>query len=239
MRSGPILAMMLAAALMTGCETEVEEGDTIELSAVIKQATLQNDPWEGVEGCVADTDNCATSDSDGLLALDVAASSDVELVLTGDADFYPHVIGFGTGDSDDEFALNAALESNFKLQMDRVDVVLDTEIDRDKGFLLLNARNARGDMDADVAGVTATISPDSGTQVLYSDEMGLISDDTQTSSHGQVAVFELPIGSYTLTLSHATRTCTAWVSWPGDADNQVRVPIREGHVTQASAACPE
>jgi len=42
-----------------------------------------------------------------------------------------------------------------------------------------------------------------------------------------------------MTLSHATRTCTAWVAWPGDAENQVRVPIREGYVTQASAACVE
>lgn len=32
---------------------------------------------------------------------------------------------------------------------------------------------------------------------------------------------------------------TAWIGWTSDADDQVRVPIRDGHVTQASAAGPE
>jgi len=77
------------------------------------------------------------------------------------------------------------------------------------------------------------------TPPVYTNTFGLPSDDTETSDAGAIFWADLPTGTYTMPLSHATRTCTHWLSWPGSGDNEVRVPVREGFHTQASIACPE
>jgi hypothetical protein len=236
-RHRPLAA--LSIVLLLGCPTTEEPAPTADVNLELVHYSLENEPWEGVEICVEDGEACATSDADGLATVAAPQDAEVVLILEGDATFPDHVLPVTTTDEAQDVTLFTGTVDLIDQIFETAEGVLGTTLDGSLGTLAINARGGIGDMEHDVAGVTATLDPADGTPAVYTNEFGLPSDDIETSSAGAILFYDLPTGTYTVSLSHATRTCEAWLAWPGDSSGEVRVPVREGYYTQASVACPE
>ena len=202
------------------------------LTATVTEAPSLNDlfggrPLEGVELCEADTTNCATTDVLGLVQIMVPADQEVTYTVSKDG-YVPYAIGDVSEPPSIGSTWPMISDSLMAEEAERVGFTWPS----DDGLVALAAFPLH-------AGVTWTID-DETTTVYYMDEDGWAQTDlTETTSFGRGGFYDATVGVREVDFGGAVANCTPAIAWPGDSENQIRVPARAGHIGYGSMECDE
>lgn len=192
-------------------------------------------PLEGAEVCVADTSNCNTSDSEGMVMLDVPANSELELLVTAEG-YGPTLTPLTTSEDDVDGQVTPLLT-------DEVLTVLAGALGTPyppggDGLIAVSVLTEPiTAQDNGIAGVTLT--PDSSATVYYLDENEIPRTDigATTEPSGAGGLIEVAPGTWELTLGGTASNCAVVSGWPGSDSTTVRLPVRAGHITQGFVTC--
>jgi hypothetical protein len=182
-------------------------------------------PLEGVEVCEADTTNCATTDASGVAQIMVPANQEITYTISKDG-FAPYAIGDVSEPPSIGSTWPMISDALMMAEGERVGFTWPT----DDGLLPLAAFPLQ-------AGVTWAID-DETTTVYYMDEACLAQTDlTATTSNGRGGFYDVSAGVREIDFGGAASNCTPAIAWPGNAANQIRVPVRAGHFAYGSMNC--
>lgn len=62
---------------------------------------------------------------------------------------------------------------------------------------------------------------------------------TATTSVGRGGFYDVTTGMREVQYGGAITTCTPGIAWPGTGANQIRVPVRDGHISYGSMSCDQ
>ena len=81
---------------------------------------------------------------------------------------------------------------------------------------------------------------DETTTVYYMDEDSVAQADlTEKTSTGRGGFYDATAGTRVIDFGGAATNCTPGIAWPGTEANQIRVPVRAGHIGYGSMTCDE
>lgn len=185
-------------------------------------------PLEGVELCEADTTNCATTDAAGLAQIMVPANQEVTYTMSKDG-FVSYVIGDVS--EPPEIGTTWPMVSDALIVTESERLMMTWPSDSD-GLLALAAFPLH-------PGVTWDVIDDTSI-VYYMDADGVAQLDlTATTEFGRGGFYEVSAGVHEVEFGGTVTNCTAAIAWPGNAANQIRVPVRAGYFSYGSMNCEE
>ena len=94
-------------------------------------------------------------------------------------------------------------------------------------------------LDDSVAGATFNLLGTIGKAFYRDEEMNWSLDLTATTSDGGGGFVEVSPGEYQIEIGGTAQNCVLIRGWPGDSENSVRVPVREGYLSTARLTCDE
>jgi len=204
---------------------------TVGLTATVTEAPsvdcelFNGPPLEGVDLCEADTTNCATTDAAGVAQIRVPANQEVTYTLSKDG-FVPYVVG----DVSEPPVIGGTWPMISDALMEAVGERVGFTWPSDDGLVPLAAFPLQ-------AGVTWEIDDGTAT-VYYMDEACLAQTDlTATTSVGRGGFLDVSVGVREIEFGGAATNCTTGIAWPGAGANQIRVPVRAGHMGFGSMNC--
>ena len=207
-------------------------GDTVLLSATVTRAPSIDDmlfggpPFEEVELCEADTTNCSTTNALGFASIMVPANQEVTYTLSI-AGYVPYFVG----DVSDPPAItgtwpmisDALMEAEFQ----RIGLTWPSD---SFGLLALGV---------DQVGVTWEVLNEN-TIHYYMDENCIAHRElTATTSCSRGGHYEVGPGTHEVEFGGAATNCSPGIAWPGNAANQIRVPVRVGHIGWGNMRCDD
>jgi len=208
---------------------------TIDFTVIAFEPGEDNVNVPGVEVCVADTTNCATTDAEGLVVLTLPANTETALTVIGEG-YTPTLAPQTTTDADLTNIVTAVLTDALASLLAGV---LGTPYPLgDLGLVAISALVAPAtDDDNGIAGVTYTL--DQEPTPYYLDENGFPTFDLMatTAPDGAGGYVELSPGEYEITLGGTASNCVVVSGWPGSDDSSIRLPVRAGFFTQAFVTC--
>lgn len=224
-----VCAGALSLLLVVGC-AEVESPPprtfvrVVEYQGSMTPAT----PLEGVEVCQSDTTNCVLSDDNGEAPLELLPEQ--EIFLTASKEGY----------------------------LSLLEVVVPGSVYENPVFIMLSDEDAARDFQAlmspypqmGTGSVTVILNPtpfegatfeligETG-KAFYEEEDGTSRLDLEaTPPSGKGGFVEVAPGEVQIEVGGTANGCVPARAWPGDEEDWIRVPIREGHWTTAGAVCP-
>jgi len=94
-------------------------------------------------------------------------------------------------------------------------------------------------LEQEFAGATFELKRATGTP-FYHDEEGYWSPDlSATTSWGRGGFAEVGHGEFQINVGGTAWRCIPFNAWPGDDNDSISFPVREGHLTVASVRCAE
>jgi len=185
-------------------------------------------PADGVEGlsiCELETDNCVVTDAGGYATLEGSAG-EIALSMEG-AGMGPYIYTYILRAGGPPLALGNATESRFEemfglvmspYPMEGTGAIWVSGLPEGTRLTLLNGTDkpfyAEGD-------VKQSWNPD-------------LSAATSREGGGFV---EVAPGDYQIAVSGTSKNCLPARGWPGDSENTVRMPVREGYLSSARLKC--
>ncbi|MBT8451317.1 MAG: hypothetical protein KJO40_05045 [Deltaproteobacteria bacterium] len=229
-------------AVVTGCETEsggsagaggtggtagTGGGETISVDFNIRSTELR--PLEGAEICVADTQNCATTDEEGDATIELPFNMEVLYTVSKDG-FVPELYGDVT-----DLTFGASRGHVLFPEQEISDGAVDIDTvwpHAGTGWLSLGVNQPS---------VTFTLVGDA-REPWYVDADGngsTVIDATTTESIGGArgGFVEVAPGVHEVEFGGAATDCVVGIGLPGTAANRIRVPVRDGHISYGSQAC--
>jgi hypothetical protein len=185
-------------------------------------------PLEGVEVCEIDNaSNCAVTDGNGEARIKLPRERLTGYTISKDG-YVPFLVGDVT---DDTFSF---LSEGWTMFRDELVADQSNELGFDYpwtgGWVALRVFPR-------MAGVTYELLGTTGT-AYYVDENGLGNLDlTATTANGDGGFIEVPPGVHQVEFGGTAKDCEASFAWPGDAPNQIKVPVRAGYLTYGSMNC--
>lgn len=170
---------------------------------------------------------CVTSAADGsFTATGIPASTEMLLELTAPT-FFPALATVTSGTTDVAFSYLMATRAT----VSTLGLIIGERIDATKGQIFVQS--------GDLAGVTVTLAPASGTGPFYSGATGIPSRTlTETTTSGASVFANVPAGDYVVTFSHATAMCSpTGFSWSGTVAETTRVTVQADRITSTVANC--
>ena len=209
--------------------------ETAPLELLIKRNASA--PLEGVEVCEGDSgDNCALSDADGLVALDVPV--DQEIFYTLKKEGYDSIL-FA------DVIPEAGLSTHFVMNGFENEVVADLYADVMSPYPRLGTGEIFMEVrPLDFPGATFELVDATGKAYYQegrsaSGDLAWRLDLTETTSVGAGGFVEVTPGTFYVKLGGtATGDCVPFWGWPSDVEKSVRVPVREGGVSYVQVICP-
>jgi hypothetical protein len=187
-------------------------------------------PAEGVEVCETDTINCVETDADGEARLTLPRDEVVSYTLSKDG-YTPWLVadvtepGFAAVNSTGWIMFSEA-------QMAELAADLMMPYPWTGGWIALRAFPRMAGVTFDLVGETAT--------GYYNDEAGTVRLDlTATTSGGDGGFLEVTPGEHQLEFGGTATGCVASFAWPGDAPNQIKVPVKVGYITWGTMRCDD
>jgi len=184
---------------------------------------------EGAEVCQTETEppNCVTTDVNGEARLVVPRDKEISYTATKE-DYAPFLNGVVTERSKGQ--------ATFMLSDAQVEALADDlgiEYPLTGGIVALRVFPR-------MAGVTFAVDDETAVG-YYVDEAGAVRLDlTATTSKGDGGFLEVPPGVYQIDFGGTATTCIPGRGWQGDAENQIKVPVKVGHITFGQMhACDE
>lgn len=220
--------------LASACEPAADPDTTIAFHVRIVDA-LAAMPLEGVEVCAAEHPEveCAISDADGDVALELPASTELMLRCEG-AEHGPAYMTWTIGDEDIDAGSFGLLD------VTRTGLLLGlsgAQAWPDQGAITVNVYEDLALRDTRVADVTVRVSPAGGGPVYIGEAK--LPDPTLTASTvgGPAVAFDL-VGDVTVSIEHPTRTCTAGFGWSTSSPTALRSRIFPGGLSNVTFVCP-
>lgn len=183
---------------------------------------------EGVALCETDTTNCVMTDANGNAVLEVPV--DQELSYTLDKEGFGSYLEPMVVSADGVAAFAMATDARFKEMHDGVMSPYPME---GTGSIFIELNDG-------LAGATFDL-PGTAAKAFYWDEDktwdATLTATTSTAGGGFV---EVSPGEYQIGIAGTAENCVVVrEGWAGDADNTVRVAVREGYLTRARLECDE
>jgi hypothetical protein len=199
--------------------------------------TYEADGWglgpalAGVEVCETDTSNCTTSNDAGFASLQLPANQEISYTMTKEGHM-PWMAGDVTDETfQDEGWPGYPMYPNEYIQ----------EFAEMNGiaYPLTGGVTSHHMNPTRTAGVTYEAINETGRRYYLDDDPArtMRFDLTATTSDGFGGFWELPAGAHQVEFGGTATNCTVALSWPGDAPNRVRVPVKVGYYTLASMNC--
>jgi hypothetical protein len=182
---------------------------------------------EGARLCETGTENCGFSDASGTaeIQLPIGEESSYTVVKEGYASY---LVAYVMG-------ANGSQGGTFQMAHDRLMVA------RHKSAGAPYPMIGTGTIFSGVAFRGGTFVLDDATgDRFYVDEDGNWNRDLdETTDEGWGGFVDVPPGDdFQIILGGTAQGCTPAWGWPGDVENRIRFPIREGYTTIVSANCP-
>jgi hypothetical protein len=216
--------------LVAGCN-EVGESGAELVRSVLDVFDLT--PIEGAVMCHVETGNCAVSDADGIVMLEVPPNEEISWTLSSDG-YGPILTG---GLSTGSFlgpARTGLWPDAFLVEQSRR---LDTRYPpNDTGMINIFLPNAP------FPGVTFELRDATGER-FYADEEGnwdrSLTETTSFERNGFAGAgfVEVPSGEFEIEVGGTVEQCVPFSGWPGDGTNRVRVPVKERFITYVVLSC--
>ena len=198
---------------------------------------MEPPPLEGAQVCEADTNNCVTTDSEGIAELTLPRSVNGAWTIEKDG-YLPVIVPFNrTSDvsvttpmGSDELVAGFAAVLGVPYPL------------TDEGVLTITTSEPaeEGEDTVGVADVTYELVEGAAGAVFYVYEDGIPST-TQTSTAtppGWGGFTEAVPEEAEVRYDGAPDSCTPNLGWPGAAANTIAMPVRAGFQTQAQIFCP-
>ena len=234
------LVAVLSALLLWGCSDSNSgpSDTTVELEHQViefEPGASMDLPLEGAEVCVADTSNCATSDAEGMLTLQIPANAEVALLVTAEG-YGPTVTPLTTAEQDISGQLTPLLtDATLAVFAGVLGTSFPTE---DEGIIALSVLVAPVDaQDNGIAGVTLTPDPSGTMYYLDENEIPRLDISATTEPSGAGGLIEVAPGTWELTIGGTANNCVVVSGWPGSDESSVRLPVRSGFITQGFVTC--
>jgi hypothetical protein len=229
-------------AVMVGCATESGDaagtggsagsagtGGAATISVDFNIKSSEPEPLEGAEICVADTENCVTTDEEGDATIELPFNMEVLYTVSKDGyvpELYADVteLGFGTSRGHTLFTVQEIAEGAVD-----IGTVWPHE---GTGWLALGVN---------LVGVTFTLIGDARAP-WYADADGngsTVIDATTTGSIGGArgGFVEVAPGVHEAEYGGTATDCVVGIGWPSAGANRIRVPVRDGYLSFGSMSC--
>ncbi|MFZ1864001.1 MAG: hypothetical protein WAU39_07255 [Polyangiales bacterium] len=208
---------------------------SVDLSVVEFEPGTTDTPLEGAEVCVSDTTNCATSDADGMVTMEVPANSEIvfEVTATGYGDtLTPQT----TTDQDVTAQLSPLLADSVVTLLAGI---LGTSYPFEgTGVIAISSLVEPVGADGNgIAGITYTPDQALTSYYLDQDEIPRLEATATAEPSGAGGFIEVAPGTYEVTLGGTASNCVVVAGWPGSGAGSVRLPVRAGFITQGIVTC--
>jgi hypothetical protein len=216
-----------ALALSVGCKEVTATPESVEFTLrVVGRGNPE--PIEGVQFCQLDIVNCAETDSDGLATIRLPPNTDTGWTLVKEG-YLPIVTPVHLdGDSGFSFTLDTDQEMTSLAQTSGFIYPY-----RDWGdvTITLGAGNTFVCVEFELANAVG--------QRFCTDEEGVPDStlDATTCSWGRCSFMEVAPGIREIDFGGTAEACSLGWAWPGNHQDQIRVPVREGFRTYATIDC--
>jgi len=181
---------------------------------------------EGMRICELATANCAVTDEVGLATLEVSAGQEIALSMEkeGFASYiYTYVVPADGGTMLLGNATDARFEEMFGL------VMSPYPMEGTGGVWVSGSPE----------GAVLTLLNGTGKPFYAEDDVKWTwsLDLTAATANGGGGFVEVPAGEYQVEVTGTSENCFPVRGWPGDSENTVRMPVREGYFSSARNSC--
>jgi len=240
-----VASTIVGALTLFGCGDSGGDGGTAGTGGSAQTVTVElavfefapgeaNVPVPDAEVCVLDSSNCATSDAEGLVTLQVPANAETGFTVIA-AGFTPTIAPQTTTDED--------LTNLTPLLADTLATALAAILNtpypfEGTGAVALSVLVAPvTDDDNGISGVTLTADRTATSYYLDEDEFPSLDLTETIAPSGAGGYIELAAGTLEITLGGTASNCIIVSGWAGSDASSVRVPIEVGFFTQAFVTC--
>lgn len=224
------------AFVFAACGDDSSEADiaTVELRVVAFTPGEDNVPIEGAEVCFVDTDDCQTTEGDGIVMLSMPV--DAETAVTIEADGFNPTLSPQVAESSAPAARDVSMLSLGLVELLAMSV--DTPYPPENtGFVAVTLLAEPRDVDSAIPGVTVQLAEPDGRR-YYLDDDGLPDTSlTATSGLGTAGFIELTPGVHEVELGGTARNCTRLAGWAGQSADRMRFPVRAGFFVNTLLIC--
>lgn len=211
---------------------------SVDVQVVRFQPGEEDVPLEGAEVCLEGTENCATSDEEGLVQLDVPASSELTLELAAEG-FGPTLLPVTTTDTGPAPQLGPLLDD---ATLELLAGVLGIDYPFvGTGVMAVSVLEELTvpvvSDDPGIPGITLTADREGSIYYLDENEFPQFDLSATTAPSGAGGLVEAEPDTWELTLGGTASNCVIVTGWPGSTESAFRFPIRAGFVTQTVVTC--
>lgn len=191
-------------------------------------------PLEGAEVCQDGTDNCATTDADGVASLQIPGNEEFAYAVTATSEYFPLL---SPQVSDSNTPLSPTLTLFLEATLISFSALLDTEWPPTSGTVGMVVYENPFPEAVGIPGVSFELIEGTG-QPFYLDESGLPTTMlTETQDSGSGGFIEASEGTLEIGLTGAQNCERPFNAWPGSEPDQFRVPSRTGFLTVPAVWC--
>jgi len=187
---------------------------------------------EGVELCQTDTTNCVMTDVKGEATIELPFNQEISYTLEKDG-YAPWLVADVTDGLFDGTAWFPLFSHAASAEV--YDSLMSPYPQRGTGTIWLRAWPRFAGVTFDLMGATG--------KAFYSVTNTILSPDLNaTTSVGDGGFVEVGPGEYQVEFGGTATgrgNCVPEFAWPGDENNTIRVPVREGYVTYGAMTCPQ
>jgi hypothetical protein len=216
-----------------------DPGKTVRLGATFLDYLSKN-PIEGLEVCTLEPPGrdpgCAKTIATGQIVADGFPTHFEVLFKLSKDDYLTTLIPAVTGEQDDTASvLYPVTASGAKLLFSTASLTMEPG----KGAISFIADQSKPGESKEAGGqegVGVTISPSSGT-LAYLNGVTLDTNATATFASGLGVFVNVDPGEYTLTFSHASKTCASRLGWSTAQSNVSKIPVKADMITYVLHQC--
>jgi len=182
-------------------------------------------PAPGVRVCELETDNCAVTEAGGTAMLE---ASEGEIALsTDEGGLDPHIYPAILSPGGPLFTLSSGTLAH----VEEMFALMDSQYPQQGPGGIWVGRMPQGAMLTLLNGTGKPFYADDDAKQSWSPDL------TATTSTGGGGFLEVAPGEYQVEVSGTSGSCTPARGWPGDSENTVRVPVREGYISHTVMKC--
>ena len=215
---------VLALSVMGCGETAGTGGEPVPLTVFMTsfEPPTVAEVVEGMRICELDTANCAVTDEGGLATLEVSAGQEIALTMEKEG-FVPTIYTYVVPADGGRMLLGDATDARFE---EMFGLVMSPYPMEGTGTVWVSGSPE---------GAVLTLLGATG-KAFYADDDVKASwslDLTAATANGGGGFVEVPAGEYQVEVTGASENCFPVRGWPGDSENTVRMPVREGYFSSA------
>jgi hypothetical protein len=188
----------------------------------------EQEPLEGVELCQNGTPNCEMTDANGTATIQAPVGREISFTLTKE-EYLPLLIP--------DVVPKEGLRNTPDMRSERWAGEQHGHVD--SPYPMRGTGTIQVELQPGLAGATFELAGATGTPFYYTRQNTWSPDFITTTGRGWGGFSEVgPGDDYLIELDGEAENCVPNWGWPGEDENSIRVPVREGYLTIATVQCP-